>query len=291
LNIGVAIRQDAPMQTFITPHGTRVGYERRGSGHPLVCVPGGPLLAPDYLGTLGGLDQQVELVLFTALGSAPDAQADPSALRCDNLAHDLEALRVRLNLDRLDLLAHSAGANVVLRYAERYPDRVGRLVLVTPSTRAVGITITDAARSTVARTRAAEPWYEAAAAALARIQAGDARATDWSAIAPFSYGRWDRAAAAHTALMDAGRNHLAAAAFGADGAFDPPATRAAVAHLDVPVTVLAGAMDVGLPLPTMRELAGLFRCAELVVQPGAGHFPWLDDPEVFAARVSAALRS
>jgi proline iminopeptidase len=276
------------MQAFVTPRGTRVGYHRRGHGPPLVCVPGGPLLPTEYLGDLGGLDRYAELIYFSALGSDP---AHPGALRCDSVVDDLEALRDQLHLDRLDLLGHSAGANVVLRYAERYPKRVGRLLLVTPSTRAVGITISDDARSAVARSRAGEPWYEPAAAALARIQAGDPRTTDWASINPFSYGRWDSAAAEHAAHMDASRNPLAAAAFGAEGAFDPPATRAAMTELDVPVTVLAGAVDVGLPLASLSELAGLFPNAELVVQPAAGHFPWVDGPEAFTALARAPLRA
>jgi proline iminopeptidase len=277
------------MQFFSTPRGTHIGYDRRGTGHPLVCVPGGPLLPTEYLGNLGGLDRHADLVLFTALGRATTAPADSTVLRCDNVVADLEALRDHLRLDRLDLLGHSAGANVVVRYAERHPERVGRLLLVTPSTRAVGITITDDARSAVARTRAGEAWYEPAATALTRIQAGAAHAADAAAIAPFSYGRWSPAAAEHTARMEATRIPGAAAAFGAEGAFDPPATRAALANLDAPVTVLAGAVDVGLPLAAMREFVDLFPNAELVVQPGAGHFPWVDDPETFVGLASARL--
>lgn len=47
--------------------------------------------------------------------------------------------------------------------------------------------------------------------------------------------------------MEAQRNPDAAAAFVAEGAFDPPATRAALAALDAPVLVLAGGWDVGNP--------------------------------------------
>jgi pimeloyl-ACP methyl ester carboxylesterase len=35
----------------------------------------------------------------------------------------------------------------------------------------------------------------------------------------------------------------------------------------------------------MTQAAGLFPGWELIVQPGAGHFPWLDD----SARLSGAL--
>ena len=37
------------------------------------------------------------------------------------------------------------------------------------------------------------------------------------------------------------------------------------------------------------EYAALFANARLVVQPGAGHFPWLDDPGQFVSAVSGFL--
>jgi pimeloyl-ACP methyl ester carboxylesterase len=40
----------------------------------------------------------------------------------------------------------------------------------------------------------------------------------------------------------------------------------------------------------MAEFAGLFPDATLVVQPGAGHFPWLDDPTRFTTTTAAFLR-
>ena len=45
-----------------------------------------------------------------------------------------------------------------------------------------------------------------------------------------------------------------------------------------PVLLLAGEYYVGLLPRNSAEHAGLFAHAELAVQPGAGHFPWLDDP-------------
>ncbi|WP_262849575.1 alpha/beta fold hydrolase [Mumia quercus] len=275
---------------FLAPDGTRLAYRRTGTGHPVVCIPGGPMLPADYLGDLGGLSEDAELVLLDHRGSgASEKPADPATYRCDRVVDDVEALRAHLGLERLTLLAHSAGANVAVRYAERYPERLERVVLVTPSPRAVGVEISDEERSAVARTRAGEPWYADAAAALARIQAGEPTPSDWAAITPLTYGRWDADVAAYDASTDASRNAEAAEHFGADGAFDPPATRAALATLDVPVLVLAGSVDVGNPVGAMTRVVDLFPRAELVVQEGAGHFPWVDDGPAFRQLVATWL--
>lgn len=277
--------------TFVTADdGTRLAAHLIGAGPPLLCLPGGPLLDAAYLGDLGGLSERRRLVLLDPRGSgASDHTDDLTAYRCDRMIADVEGHRRYLGLDAIDLLAHSAGANLAYRYAEHFPDRVGRLVLVTPSVFALGIAVPDADRREIAELRKNESWYPEAAAALAAIQDGAATQDSWAAIKPFTYGRWDEATQAYDASMEARRNPDAAAAFVADGALDPPATRGALAALDVPVLVLAGGWDVGNPPRVMAQVADLFPRARLVVQPDAGHFPWVDHAARFRESVSAFL--
>jgi pimeloyl-ACP methyl ester carboxylesterase len=186
----------------------------------------------------------------------------------------------------MDLLAHSAGGNLAMQYVARYPNNVGKLALIGPSTRAVGIAITGEMRRERAQLRKDEPWFPTAFAALEAITEGTG--SDWEAIAPFLWGRWDAAAQHHHA---AGRpsNKEAVALFGAEGAFDPESTRAALAACEAPVLLLAGEYDLNSPPESAVELAGLFADAALVVQPGAGHYPWIDDADRFVAATAAFL--
>ena len=62
-----------------------------------------------------------------------------------------------------------------------------------------------------------------------------------------------------------------------------------LATLDAPVLLLAGELDVGLPPRVAAEYAELFGRCELVVQPGGGHYPWLDDPDAFVRSATAFL--
>ncbi|OAR27684.1 alpha/beta hydrolase [Streptomyces sp. ERV7] len=278
------------MPSFSAYDGTELSYHVHGDGPPLICLPGGPMQASAYLGDLGGLSAHRRLIVLDLRGTGEsDAPQDTASYRCDRLVDDVEALREHLGLGRVDLLAHSAGTNLAVRYAERHPERVAKLALITPSVIALGIPVTGEVRRGTALLRRDEPWFPEAFAALEAIFAGKATADAWQAVAPFWYGHWDAAARAHRAAEDGQKNGEAAAVFGSEGAFDPQATREALARLGSPVLLLAGEVDLNSPPRAMNELAEVFPHAELVVQPGAGHFPWLDDAERFVARVGAFL--
>nr|WP_256725416.1 alpha/beta hydrolase [Streptomyces sp. IMTB 2501] len=170
-----------------------------------------------------------------------------------------------------------------MRYLSRHPERVDRRALITPGVRAVGLTITDRLRRETVLPRRDEPWFPAAFAALEAIGAGAATIEKFRAIAPFFYSRWDEVAQAHKAAEGEQVNRDVVAAFGADGAFGPEADRTALARFAAPVLLLAGEVDVGAPAPTTAEFTAFFPGAHLVVQPEAGHCPWLDDADRFMA--------
>jgi proline iminopeptidase len=278
------------MHTFSAPDGTRLSYRVTGDGDPLVCLAGGPMQDSIYLDDLGGLSGHRRLVVLDLRGTGRSAvPEDSSSYRCDRMVDDVEALRAHLGLRRMDLLGHSAGVNLATLYAARYPGNVGKLALIAPSGTAVGITITGETRRETAMLRKNEPWFPAAFAALTAITTNRGTEADWAAITPFFYGRWDAVAREHDAARDRQTNREAAGIFGSDGAYSPETTRAALADFHAPVLLLGGEYDLNSPPPTVTEFAGLFPAAHLVVQPEAGHFPWLDDVDRFAAAVTAFL--
>ena len=276
------------MVTFESTDGTRLVYHPAGAGDPLICLPGGPMLASAYFGDLGGLSAHRSLVMLDLRGTGESAvPADPATYRCDRQAEDVEALRAHLGLDRLDILGHSAGAGLALQYAVRHPDRVSSLALVNPSPRAVGLEIADEDRRELAELRRAEPWFPEAFAAFEHIWAGDATDADWEGITRFHYARWDAAAQAMHRREQTEQNPAAAAAYYSAGAIDAGAVRDAIARLQVPVLLVAGGYDVALPPKRAAEYAALFPQAQLAVLPGAGHYPWLDDAAAFVATLTA----
>ncbi|PPS89686.1 alpha/beta fold hydrolase [Streptomyces sp. MH60] len=276
------------MQTFTAYDGTRLAFHVRGEGSPLVVLPGGPMRASAYLGGLGGLAEHRRLVLLDLRGTGDSAvPEDPATYRCDRLVDDVEALREHLGLARVDLLAHSAGGSLAMLYAARHPARVSRLVLVTTTPWALDMPPTAEDRLRAALLHADEPWFEEA---IGPFRAWLAGTGDFDPVfAPFFFGRWDDTAREHDARADEESNDEAGDVYLSPEAFDPPATRAALARCPARVLVLAGERDGGPDPDLAGRLAEVFPHAELAVQPGGGHYPWLDDPRWFAHRVAAFL--
>ncbi|MET8808955.1 alpha/beta hydrolase [Streptomyces sp. NPDC004546] len=276
------------MPTLTTPDGTRLAYHLRGAGEPLAVLPGGPMRASAYLGDLGGLTAHRRLALLDLRGTGDSAPpADPASYRCDRMVEDVEVWRAHMGLEHMDLLAHSAGAALAMLYAARHPQRIRRLLLITPNPSALGLRATPEDRLSAARLRAQEPWFPEAFPAFRAWLAGEAEFDD--VFLPFFHGRWDDAARAHTDAEVQQTNEEAAERYFADGAFTPDATRTALAELTAPVLLHAGELDGGPRPDLVRRAAEAFPNAEVAVQPGAGHYPWLDDPEWFLKRTLAFL--
>ncbi|MEU7554224.1 alpha/beta hydrolase [Streptomyces sp. NPDC044571] len=161
--------------------------------------------------------------------------------------------------------------------------------MMTPTAWAVDLASTPGQKPAAARLRAGREPYDTAIAAYERIVAGGDADTDWDRAAPVFYGRWDERARVNHAAGGQQQNEKAALAFAGPGAFDPPATRQALRRLTAEVLVLAGELDGNPPPALAAQLAELFPRGAVDVQPGAAHFPFLDDPEWFAARIERFL--
>ena len=68
-----------------------------------------------------------------------------------------------------------------------------------------------------------------------------------------------------------------------------PAVRADLTTVTAPVLLYAGDLDPLVTPAMVEQAAPLFQNPTVVVQPGAGHFPWLDDPAAFAAAINSFL--
>lgn len=278
------------MARFTSFDGTELAYREAGDGVPLVVLAGGPGRASEYLETLGGLDASRRLVILDNRGTGQSgAPVDPFTYRRDMLVRDVEVLRRHLGLDVVDVLGHSAGAGIAMGYAADFPDRVGRLVLLTPALRSVGLSPEQSDWDAFLAARAGQPWFEAATTALRRTAAGDTSVENRVAASPLLYARWDERAQAHARAELGQWKHEVALGYNAEGAFVPGVLRRALTDFDHPVLVYACSEDPISPVRRCAELADLLPGSTLHVHEGVGHFPWVEDPDAVAERIAEFL--
>ena len=100
------------------------------------------------------------------IGRTPPPSSVPHDYSLDAFVADLEALRIRLGVQRIDLLGHSFGALVASAYTAAHPNRVRSLILHSGLPMSVG----GAVRGR--REIRAATWLAAAPGRRPRIHAG-----------------------------------------------------------------------------------------------------------------------
>lgn len=120
---------------LIEHSGVQLAAEDAGAGVPVVLLHG--LTATRRYVVMGSkaLERSGHRVIaYDARGHGRSSPApDPAAYTYEDLSGDLEAVLDHFGLDRAVLAGASMGAHTLLSFALRAPERVGGLVVITPS--------------------------------------------------------------------------------------------------------------------------------------------------------------
>ncbi len=107
---------------------------------------------------------------------------------------------------------------------------------------------------------------------------------------PFLYGPWDERTQAHALTADHQSSRRAELGFAAGAEqVDVPALLAQLGQVQSPVLVVGGERDAVTGVEAVHAVAASFPDARTVVLPGAGHFPWIDEPDAFREAVAEFL--
>lgn len=111
--------------------GVRIGARRVGHGPPLFALHGGPSSDSSEFGTaLDPVGQARELFLIDQRGCGTSDYASPDTYTLSRLVADLDEWREAIRAEQVDLLAHSFGGTVAFEYARSFPQRVKSIVFV-----------------------------------------------------------------------------------------------------------------------------------------------------------------
>jgi proline iminopeptidase len=281
------------MEGLTTKDGRRLAYKRTGSGPTLVCHGGGPGFSSLYLGNLRGLDNRLELVLLDPRGTGgSDRPADSRAYAIDDYVADVEELRAHLGIDRINLFGHSHGGIIAMAYAARHPDRVERLILA--STLARWAPEQAEAMEQWMATRAEEPWYADARAALEAEQAGEFTTDEEMADLgrrefPFYFARYGDEERSYVETLRTDTANADTLRYFNREIWESFDLRPELARITAPTLVITGAVDfVTGPVSAGEIERGLGDVSKVII-PDCGHFIFVEAPEAFGEAVVSFL--
>ena len=116
---------------YVDANGVLIYYVEFGKGAPLMILHGGPGADHTYfLPWILPLARTHRLIFIDERGSGQSERLqDVSKYTIENMADDVEAVRVALGLGKIDLLGHSCGGVLAEAYALKYQEHLNHLIL------------------------------------------------------------------------------------------------------------------------------------------------------------------
>jgi pimeloyl-ACP methyl ester carboxylesterase len=242
-----------------------------GSGeHHVLAVHGWFGSARGWGGLPGYLDGAAHTYVFTDLRGYGDRKQAGGAFTMEEAAADALALAGELGWDRFSVLGHSMGGKVAHQMLLQAPDRVRKIVAVSPVP-AAGVPMDE------------QTW------ALFEGAAGEP--ANRAAIIDFTTG----SRLTKSFVDGVVRHSLANSATEAFGAYLPSWARAdfsgqVIPGTGVPVKVIVGENDPALSAALMKQTwLTYFPAAELEVLANAGHYPMFETPVALATSIEEFL--
>jgi proline iminopeptidase len=103
-----------------------------GEGEPVIVIHGGPGMAHNYLlPKFSKLVDNHKVIFYDqrACGKT-NGEEFPEEISLDNMVKDLEALRLSLGIEKMNLIGQSWGGLIAMNYAVKYPEKLKSLILL-----------------------------------------------------------------------------------------------------------------------------------------------------------------
>ncbi|MFI2710977.1 alpha/beta fold hydrolase [Micromonospora sp. NPDC018662] len=271
-----------------TEDGCRLWADQAGAGSPLVLCHGGPGMW-DYLGPVARLlDEHAHVIRWDQRGCGRSERRGPYTV--DRFVADLDAVREQLGGPRVALLGHSWGAHLALRYALEHPERVSHLIYVSGT----GIDSDRGWHPHYERNlrRRLEPhrdrWEALDERARTPAEERERAVLQWSA--DFADPDVALRHAEDMATPWRGLNRDCNRAINAEVKRElrEADLAARCRTLEVPALIVDGPEDIR-PRWGVDSLHRALPSAARVSLVGAGHLPWVEDPQGFQGAVTTFL--
>jgi proline iminopeptidase len=269
----------------------KLWYKVSGTGP--VCLMPSPAWGPGsdlYYRTLQSMEKYFTVVYIDSRGTGRSGRAKTTKeYTWDHLVGDLEALRTHFRRDSIWLMGHSAGGAQILHYASKYPKRVSGLILI--STGAVNDDKHVADFNNRMTWRKGEPWYDEAFKAWHSNPKNDEEMKEWIKMTDPFY--WSNPMKSEQFQDDLSTETFSSVALKGEKESNrfPYDLRASLKKVTAPALIIVGDDDfISSPeSATIMHLA--LPNSKLLLIEECGHFPWLEQKDVFEERVPQFLQA
>lgn len=285
-------------------NGLKLWFKVSGTGP--VCLMPTPAWGPSsdlYFRTLQPLEKTFTVVYLDSRGTGRSQRAASTKdYTWEHLIADLDALRAHLKQEKVWLMGHSQGGMQVLHYACARPERVEGLVLL--STAAVWDEQADKDVMFRVQLRQDRPWFAEAVKALQQLEfdalggevVNPSVASDEGlkavikTIMPFY---WSDPAKIAPHEEDFEATSMSATAFRGDKDSHrfPFDLRDRLKRLTAPALIVVGDDDFICSPFAAQRLHLCLPNSKLLLIENAGHFPWLEQSDVFFSDVPVFLKA
>jgi pimeloyl-ACP methyl ester carboxylesterase len=267
---------DAAKRTVALPDGVTLAYVPLGdrAGPAVVLVHGYTDNARDWVPLVPYLPTRLRLILVDIRGHGRSSKPECCYTRLD-FAYDIKLLLDALGIARADLVGHSLGSIIVQTFAEYWPQRTARVVLISSS----------GGPRTGALPR--PPAYDYAAQIRQLKEPIDPDS-------PFMIEWWSSPTPVDEDFIRRQRRDAAAIPLYVwlavlDQGLVTSDLQQTLPRLRAPTLLIWGSKDPIMPEEVRQTLREALPHAQLKVFPGLGHNPFWEDPQAVAQVINAFL--
>jgi len=121
-------------ESNININGVNHYIKKIGTGEPLIVLHGGPGMFHNHLEqNFNSIAKKYQVIFYDQRGCGKtEFPKDTTTISTDNFVEDLEAIRLELGLEKINLAGHSWGSTLALNYAKKYNENLKKLILIAP---------------------------------------------------------------------------------------------------------------------------------------------------------------
>ncbi len=267
---------DAQKKTVTLANGQVLAYVPMGNPHgtPVVLIHGYTDNARDWVPLVPYLAPQFRLILVDIRGHGRSAKPECCYTRLD-FAYDIKLLLDALHIDRADIVGHSLGSIIAQTFAEFWPERTQRVVLIASSGGHRPGTVPP------------KPAYDYASEIRKLKEPIDPDS-------PFMIAWWSSPTPVDPDFLRRQRKDAAAIPLKVwlavldQGITDTDLQRT-LPKLTAPTLLIWGSKDPIMEEEVRQTLREALPKAQVKILPGLGHNPFWEDPAACAAAINAFL--